>query len=499
MPIDLIARATGHATRVAVVDSRGQHSYSDLLTSSGSVAAALLRGAGDLNEARVAFLVPPGFDYAATQWGVWRAGGIAVPLAVSHPSGELAHVLDDTDPTAIVSHPSFEARIHEAAEPRGIPVVLTSELNGTEPGVLPDVAEQRRAMILYTSGTTGKPKGVVSTHTQIRAQVTSLVDAWEWTAEDRVILTLPLHHVHGIINVLTCALWSGACCDVLSGFDARETWAHLMDRTVTLFMAVPTMYRRLISAWDEANSGDRAAMSAACSRLRLMVSGSAALPVTVLQRWLEVSGQVLLERYGMTEIGMALANPLHGERAPGTVGTPLPGVEARVVDQEMRDVAAGTPGELLIRGPNVFLEYWRRPQDTAAAFHDGWFKTGDIVVVKEGCYRILGRGSVDIIKTGGYKVSALEIEEAVRSLPGVRECAVVGVPDPDWGERVCVAIESVAGATLTLDDVRQRTRDRLAPYKIPKDLKVVTALPRNALGKVTKPAVAALFARDSGT
>jgi malonyl-CoA/methylmalonyl-CoA synthetase len=496
MSLSLVERAATHGTRTAIVAADGRHTYQDLLDSSSALAAGLLQRASDLGEARVAFLAPPNFDYAATQWGIWRAGGVAVPLAVSHPRGELAHVLDDSDPAVVVSHPIFEARVREVAEPRGVRVMLTSELDRKESSVLPDVAEQRRAMILYTSGTTGKPKGVVMTHTQIRAQVTSLVDAWEWAPEDRIISILPLHHVHGIINVLTCALWSGACCDMLNGFDARECWARIIDRPITLLMAVPTIYQRLIAMWEAVDPEGRAEMSAACGRLRLMVSGSAALPASVLQRWLEVSGHVLLERYGMTEIGMALSNPLHGARVPGSVGTPLPGVEARLVDEEMRDVAAGTPGELLIRGPNVFLEYWRRPQDTAAAFHEGWFKTGDIVVYEEGRYRIMGRSSVDIIKTGGYKVSALEIEEVVRTLPTVRECAVVGVPDLEWGERVCVAVESVGGAAPTLDDLRQWTHSRLAPYKIPKELKVVKALPRNAIGKVTKPAVVALFAGD---
>jgi malonyl-CoA/methylmalonyl-CoA synthetase len=496
MSLSLVERAATHGTRTAIVAADGRHTYQDLLDSSAALATGLLQRASDLGEARVAFLVPPNFDYAATQWGIWRAGGVAVPLAVSHPCGELAHVADDSDPAVVVSHPIFEARAREVAEPRGVRVVLTSELDRAETSVLPDVVEQRRAMILYTSGTTGKPKGVVVTHAQIRAQVTSLVDAWGWAAEDRIISILPLHHVHGITNVLTCALWSGACCDMLNGFDARECWARIIDRPITLLMAVPTIYQRLIAMWEAVDSESRAEMSAACGRLRLMVSGSAALPASVLQRWREVSGHVLLERYGMTEIGMALSNPLHGARVPGSVGTPLPGVEARVVDEEMRDVAAGTPGELLIRGPNVFLEYWRRPQDTAAAFHEGWFKTGDIVVYEEGRYRIMGRSSVDIIKTGGYKVSALEIEEVVRTLPTVRECAVVGVPDPEWGERVCVAVESVGGAVPTLDDLRQWTRSRLAPYKIPKELKVVKALPRNAIGKVTKPAVAALFEGD---
>jgi malonyl-CoA/methylmalonyl-CoA synthetase len=167
------------------------------------------------------------------------------------------------------------------------------------------------------------------------------------------------------------------------------------------------------------------------------------------------------------------------------------------VDEEMDDVPVGTSGEILIRGPNVFLEYWRRPEETADAFHDGWFKTGDVAVVQDGRYRIMGRRSVDIIKTGGYKVSALEIEEVLRTHPVIHECAVVGVPDPDWGERVCVAAEVSEGADLTLDPLRQWARDQLAPYKIPKELKVVAALPRNAMGKVTKPDVASLFARST--
>jgi malonyl-CoA/methylmalonyl-CoA synthetase len=498
MSLALIARATGYGARTALEDSSGSHSYTDLLASSGALAAGLLRGAADLREARVACLTPPSFDYVATQWGIWRAGGIAVPLAVSHPSRELAHVLDDADPAVVVSHPDFESRARQVAEPRGIPVIVTGERDRTRSSSLPDVAEQRRAMILYTSGTTGKPKGVVTTHGQIRSQVESLVAAWEWSSRDRILSVLPLHHVHGIVNVLTCSLWSGACCDLLPKFDARETWSCLTQRPITLFMAVPTIYGRLLSAWEEAEPADRATMSASCRRIRLMVSGSAALPVSLLQRWREVSGHVLLERYGMTEIGMGLSNSLHGERFPGSVGKPLPGVEARIVDEEMHDVAPGIQGQLLIRGPNVFLEYWQRPVDTAAAFHNGWFKTGDIAILEWGRYRILGRGSVDIIKTGGYKVSALEIEEVLRTLPAVRDCAVVGVYDPDWGERVCVAVESADGAPITLEDVREWSRSRLAPYKVPKDLKVVDALPRNVMGKVTKPAVAALFEASNG-
>ena len=497
MSITLVTRATAHSSRQAIVDADQAFSYDDVLQASAEMASGLLRGGRDLDEARVAFLVPPGFHYVATQWGIWRAGGIAVPLAISHPPGELAHVLDDAEPTIAVAHPDLEARLREVAEPRDIPVAVTAELPASEPRDLPDIESGRRAMMLYTSGTTGKPKGVVTTHANIEAQIASLVEAWGWTAEDRILLVLPLHHVHGIINVVSCALWSGACCEILPRFDARETWSHIVERPLTLFMAVPTIYRRLIAAWEAASPAEQAAMSAGCGRLRLMVSGSAALPVSVLERWQELSGHVLCERYGMTEIGMGLSNPLHGERIPGSVGTPLPRVEARLVDEEVNDVPAETPGEVLIRGPNVFLEYWRRPEETAEAFHEGWFKTGDVAVVQDGRYRIMGRRSVDIIKTGGYKVSALEIEEVLRAHPAIQECAVVGVADPDWGERVCVAAELSENANLTLDALKEWARDLLAPYKIPKELRAVKALPRNAMGKVTKPDVALLFASSA--
>jgi malonyl-CoA/methylmalonyl-CoA synthetase len=224
-----------------------------------------------------------------------------------------------------------------------------------------------------------------------------------------------------------------------------------------------------------------------------MVSGSAALPVQTLARWREITGHTLLERYGMTEIGMALSNPLRGERHPGSVGAPLPGVEVRLVDEEGTSVSDGTPGEIEVRGPNVFTEYWGRPDATRDAFRDGWFRTGDVAVREDGAYRILGRTSVDIIKTGGFKVSALEIEEVLRTHPAIAECAVVGVSDEAWGERVSAAVELRQGAALSLDDLQQWAKLQLAPYKIPRALQQVSALPRNAMGKVVKPEVAGLF------
>jgi malonyl-CoA/methylmalonyl-CoA synthetase len=230
--------------------------------------------------------------------------------------------------------------------------------------------------------------------------------------------------------------------------------------------------------------------------MRLMMSGSAALPVQVLARWREISGHTLLERYGMTEVGMALSNPLHGERRPGFVGSPLPGMKVRLVNDRGEQVADGQPGELQLRGDAVFFEYWRQPESTREAFVDGgWFKTGDIAVLENGSYRLLGRASVDIIKTGGDKLSALEIEEALRLHPSIAECAVVGVDDPEWGQRVCVAVELRPGDALDVSELREWARTRMAPQKIPKTMVCVPRLPRNAMGKVVKPEVAAFFAR----
>jgi malonyl-CoA/methylmalonyl-CoA synthetase len=258
-------------------------------------------------------------------------------------------------------------------------------------------------------------------------------------------------------------------------------------------MAVPTVYSKLIAAWENAPGERRAVLTEACAKLRLMVSGSAALPVSTLDRWKEISGHTLLERYGMTEIGMALSNPLHGPRVPGSVGTPLPNVELRLVDAGGVPVTPGTPGGIEVRGPAVFTEYWGKPEETRKAFRDGWFITGDTAVLENGVYRILGRTSIDILKTGGHKVSALEIEEVLRGHSAVAECSVIGVPDDEWGERVAAAVVLRDGHALDLQSLRTWAKQSLAVHKVPSRLLLLEALPRNAMGKVVKPSLAALF------
>jgi malonyl-CoA/methylmalonyl-CoA synthetase len=491
----LIDRGTLHRDRIAIVDPRGRHRYADLVRRSAGVAGALLGADGDLAGRRVAFLVPPGFDHVALQWGIWRAGGVAVPLALSHPAPELDYILGDALPSVVVADPSTAARLEPLARARGIRFALVGDLDHAG-AALPVIGPDRDAMMIYTSGTTGRAKGVVTTQGNLRAQITTLVDAWEWRPDDRILHLLPLHHVHGIVNVLCSALWVGAVCE-FAEFEPGRVWDRLASGEVTLFMAVPTIYHRLAAQWDAADSTTRARWSAGAARLRLMVSGSAALPVATLARWREITGHTLLERYGMTEIGMGLTNPLHGERRPGTVGRPFPGVEVRLTDEAGLPVASGEPGQIEIKGPQVFKEYWRRPEATAAAFREGWFLTGDVAVIEDGYYRILGRQSVDLIKSAGYKISALEIEELLREHPAVRDCAVVGVPDPDLGERVAAAVIAAPDASLDRDALRAWARERMAPYKIPRDVRFLSELPRNAMGKVTKPELRTLFAAES--
>ncbi len=297
----------------------------------------------------------------------------------------------------------------------------------------------------------------MSTHANIEAQVLSMIQPWGWTEKDHILHVLPLHHVHGIVNVLACPLWAGALCEMMEKFDSKAVWQRFVKGDgLTLFMAVPTIYgthqdrsltgyvARLIQEYEHMSPAEQREATEACKRLRLMVSGSAALPESIMKRWEQISGHILLERYGMTEIGMALSNPLHGARLPGTVGFPLPGVTVRIVDEKTGrevDTTKGEAGELRVKGPAVFKEYWKKPKATSETFdEEGWFKTGDVATVLNGYYKILGRASVDIIKSGGYKISALDIERELLEHPDISECAVVGVEDEEWGQKIVAIV-----------------------------------------------------------
>jgi malonyl-CoA/methylmalonyl-CoA synthetase len=508
----LVQRALMHADSVALRTPEGETSYRRLLERSQALAKGLLDGSvtgvqalmdgtvadaspalttRDLAEKVVAVLLPPGEDYVVAQWAVWQAGGIHLPLCLSATEEEWEYALLDSGARIVITGEGCRPAVAPLLARLGVMLWLIEITPAESHLSLPEVLPQRRAMMLYTSGTTSKPKGVVTTHANIQAQIESLIEAWEWTAADRIPLFLPLHHIHGIINVLSCALWCGAGVEIFPRFAAAAILQRVVEDAYTVFMAVPTIYVKLLEALQAMPEAERSRATAAFGRMRLMVSGSAALPASLHESWFQSTGQRLLERYGMTEIGMALSNPYGGERRPGYVGLPLPGVEVRLKGDH-GEVVAGpdSPGEIQVRGAGVFREYWNQPEMTTASFDDGWFGTGDIAVVESGYYRILGRKSVDIIKSGGYKLSALEIEAVLLENPDIRECAVIGLPDETWGEAV-TAVVSLAKPTASLDleGLRGWCKHRLSVYKVPQRLFVVGELPRNAMGKVTKPLV----------
>lgn len=495
--IQLLERAHNFKERTALVSNGKSFSYAELLEASQNVAANLLKGKSDLNEARITFLVPPSFEYTAVQWGIWAAGGIAVPLCVLHPLPSIQYVVGDAQADIVIAHKDYVDFLTPLQLPllgnTEILIVPLEAMLKESTAELPDIDMERNAMILYTSGTTSKPKGVVTTHANIEAQIATLVNAWEWEKDDYILNILPLHHVHGIINVLGCALWSGACCEFLPKFDAERVWNIIKSGRLTLFMAVPTIYYKLISYWENTPSDEQKQLSEAASKLRLMVSGSAALPVPVLEKWRDITRQTLLERYGMTEIGMGLSNSYRAERRPGHVGLPLPGVEMRLVDAKNKPVGENEPGEFQFKGLSVFKEYWQKPGATQKAFtEDGWFFTGDIGMLNKGLYKILGRDSVDIIKSGGYKISALEIEDVLRKHELVNDCAVVGLPDEEWGEVVSACIVSDKDKIDT-DAISVWLKTQLPAYKIPRNYILSKELPRNVLGKVTKNELKKMF------
>ncbi|XP_040908091.1 malonate--CoA ligase ACSF3, mitochondrial isoform X1 [Toxotes jaculatrix] len=517
----VFVRAPAFGDKLAIIDSSGSHSYQQLYSSSlglaDRISTTLNSNFGGLDGKRISFLCANDASYTVAQWAAWMSGGTAVPLYRKHPQSELEYIISDSQSSLlVVGHPYAET-LEPLALKLGLPYLTlppTSNL-GTLDGAdtqeketaITDWAD-RPAMIIYTSGTTGRPKGVLHTHSSIQAMVQCLVSEWAWTRDDVILHTLPLHHVHGIINKLLCPLWVGATCVMLPEFQPQKVWEMLLSSKVPMvnvFMAVPTIYSKLIQYYDQHFTQPHVKdfVKAVCKeRIRLMVSGSAALPLPTLQRWEEITGHTLLERYGMTEIGMALSNPLKGPRIPGAVGSPLPSVEVRIVmnnttnttivegnhrDTQVRPGLEGKEGELLVRGPSVFKEYWNKPQETRETFTDGgWFKTGDTAVYKDGVYWIMGRSSIDIIKSGGYKISALEVERHLLAHPDIVDVAVIGAPDATWGQKVTAVVQLKKGQSMTLPELKTWAREHMAPYTIPTGLVLVEEMPRNQMGKVNK-------------
>lgn len=490
--LSLFENAKKYREKIAIVDQSGVYSYKKLLEKSHGIASYLLEKEDDLNEKRVAFMVSPGFDYVAVQWGIWRAGGIAVPLCVTYPFPSLQYVIEDTEADFLVVGPEFEEVLSPYKQDPNIYFISTQDFSTAEKRNLPEIQKNRGGMILYTSGTTSLPKGVLTTHANIEAQISTLVNAWNWQSSDYTLSLLPLHHVHGIINVNSCAFWSGATVRFLPHFDAKAVFEIFSEGKVNVFMAVPTIYFKLIAYHDSLSISEQKTISESLKTFRLMVSGSAALPISVMEKWYQISGHYLLERYGMTEIGMAISNPYHGERRAGHIGQPLGGVEVRICDEEDKVLSNDQSGEIQVKGPSVFKTYWNKPEATAKAFtKDGWFKTGDIAVMENGYFKILGRESIDIIKSGGYKISALEIEEILRTHPAIKDCGVVGIPDEEWGEKVVAAL--VTKSPIAIETLKDWIKEKMPAYKMPRIYKMVEDLPRNAMGKVTKNELKKIF------
>ncbi|EAU34105.1 conserved hypothetical protein [Aspergillus terreus NIH2624] len=513
--LPLFVAAKRHAEesphKVAVIDATKvqRFTYRQLLADAAALKQRLLQelhlaDSDDLDERRIAFLTPNGYDYVVTQWAVWAAGGVCVPLCTSHPVKELLYTIGDSDPSLIILHPAFahlEDPLRESAA--AIPfMTLTPFTQADDDIALPPFSPQcpldRRALMIYTSGTTSNPKGCVTTHKNITFQAQCLVDAWEYSPSDHLIHVLPLHHVHGIINGLTASLLSGATVEMQPKFDPGVIWTRWQDAgSSTMFMAVPTIYARLVDYFETHIRGTEreAAARDGARALRLVVSGSAALPTPIKTKFAAITSQILLERYGMTEIGMGISCGLDVEkRIDGSVGWPLPGVQVRLTDKETGAVveAVDEDGMIEVKGDNVFLEYWRRPEATAKEFTaDGWFKTGDVARRDAaGAYFIQGRASVDLIKSGGYKISALEVERKMLGLDAIQEVAVVGLADEEWGQRVAAVVKQRPETEpLELQTLRVQLKQEMAPYKIPTVLKIVDGIERNAMGKVNKKTI----------
>jgi malonyl-CoA/methylmalonyl-CoA synthetase len=495
--LEKLSKPYHNPQKTAIISNGETFSYQELQEESRKFANLLLENYSDLKEKRVAFMVSPGFDYVKTQWGIWLAGGVAVPMCTTHPLPSLQYVIEDTQAEIIVVSPEFELILKQYSVEKNIRFIVLNEINPLTMKSLPQINLSRKAMILYTSGTTNLPKGVVTTHANIQAQVTSLVNAWEYDENDHILCILPLHHVHGIINVISCTLLQGGTVEFQPNFNPEAIF-EWMKLTIEqgkqgVFMAVPTIYFKLIAYFETLDKNIQVDLSEKMKQFRLMVSGSAALPVSVMEKWENISGHRLLERYGMTEIGMAISNPYHGERRAGHIGQALPGILVRLLDDNNQKVVDGEAGEIQIKGRNVFQEYWQKPKATKETFtKDGWFKTGDVALIKDNYYKILGRNSIDIIKSGGYKISALEIEEVLRTHPEIEDCSVIGIENEEWGELVVAAI-ILKNLDINIKELNLWIREKMPSYRVPRQYKVLKELPRNAMGKVTKNDLKPLF------
>jgi malonyl-CoA/methylmalonyl-CoA synthetase len=455
--------------------------YAELAEIAGGLADRLRALPRQDAPVRVAVWATPTLETGIAVVAALLAGVPAVPINPKIGERELAHIVADSEPALVLAAPGDEIPETLRALPR-----TDVELTGRAGELPPEPGDEHPALIIYTSGTTGPPKGVVLPRRSLTSTLDALAEVWQWTGDDVLVHGLPLFHVHGLVLGILGPLRRGGTVRHLGRF-STEAVARELASGATMLFGVPTMYHRLA---DEV--GGDATLARALGSARLLVSGSAALPVHDHERLVSATGQRVVERYGMTETLMNTSVPADGERKPGTVGLPLPGVRVRLVDESgaVLDVHDGeTVGEIQVSGPNLFTEYLNRPDATAKAFDGEWFRTGDMAVRDtDGYYRIVGRKATDLIKSGGYKIGAGEIENALLEHPGVAEAAVTGEPDPDLGERV-VAWIVPAGDRPAEQELADHVSRLLAPHKRPRVVRYLQALPRNDMGKVMKRAL----------
>lgn len=456
--------------------------------------ASLLQQMGVRPGDRVALQLPKCLPFVYLHLATMRLGAITLPLNPAYPPRELHYFLEDAEATLFFADarnretvesireelPSLERIVYlDGGDSEQFGELLATAPALDEPLSPPDDADQT-ALMIYTSGTTGRPKGAMITHGNLTANIESLHTAWGWREDDVLLHVLPIFHVHGLVVALHGALHAGATALLLPAFEPEQTLETLVERRCTVFMAVPTIHRMLLETPGAGNYD--------LGHMRLLTSGSDRLPDDVFHGFRETFGHTLMERYGMTETGMNLSNPLDGERRVGSVGLPLPGVEARIVDPETGEpLPDGEVGEVQIRGPHVCKGYWRQPEKTAEAFtEDGWLWTGDMGVREaDGYFTLKGRAK-DLIISGGLNVYPPEVELALAEHPAVAASAVIGCPDKKWGEQVTAVVVCENGAEASEEEIIAHCRERLAPYKSPKQILFVEAMPRNALGKIQK-------------
>ena len=473
---------------------RVQFSYADAISVSARIANTLLDAGAKAGD-RVTVQVHKSPNNLFLYLACLRAGLVYHPLNTAYQTSELEYFLDNAEPSLIVCDPACLAQLKQLA-PSSVHAVLSMDSQGL--GSLSDAAENRAselpcavnkggdmAALLYSSGTTGKPKGIVLTHDNLYTSAKILTELWGFTSQDVLLHALPIYHVHGLFVATGCVFMSGASMLWLNKYDDQSAAEQLPNCSV--MMGVPTYYTRLLN--------NRSFTRDCCQTMRLFISGSAPLLAETFIEFKNRSGHAILERYGMTETNMSTSNPLDGERRAGTVGFPLPGVELRIVNEQERALPVGETGNLQVKGRNVFPGYWRMPDKTAEDFtEDGFFNTGDKAQIDtEGYISIVGR-SKDMIICGGLNVYPKEIELVLDELPGVIESAVIGIAHDDLGEAVVAVIVGNEQA-LPVDTVLDYSRQHLANFKIPKQVHFIEALPRNAMGKVQKNLLREQFSR----